>query len=366
MTSKYLLLMYIAAVITTVVLTPRIISALYRPSLVSPLPGQTDPHTSEPTPTEDPKRPLNILLMGYGGGTHEGGFLTDTMLLARIAPRAKKIWLISIPRDLWVSLPIGSQSQTSVKINNAFAIGFDNRRYPDKPSQFSGEDGGGKLAKYAIETVTGLPVDYYAAFSFSGFIKSVNALGGIDVKVKQALSDPYFPIAGKEDETCEIPEAEIEQMSATASGFELEKFFPCRFESLQVEPGEQHMDGETALKYVRSRHASEGGGDFNRSSRQKEIIRAMMDKIFAVNFIPKAFPFLSSWKGEIQTDLPLTKVPRLTGVLSDIQSYAITNVSLTTPVLTESRSPDGQYILVPHNGNDDWKSIREYLEKQME
>jgi anionic cell wall polymer biosynthesis LytR-Cps2A-Psr (LCP) family protein len=124
-----------------------------------------------PTPTPDPLAPKNILLMGYGGGMHDGGLLTDTMIVAHIIPKQQLIILISVPRDLWVTLPITSSGLNS-KINAAFAYGSDTTAYTDRPANFTGINGGGALAEYAVTQVIGLSMDGYAAVSFDGF-KSV-------------------------------------------------------------------------------------------------------------------------------------------------------------------------------------------------
>ena len=67
------------------------------------------------TPTPDPFAPYSVLLLGYGGGTHDGGSLTDSIMLAQIRPRDEEVYLISIPRDLWVPIPI-SESEENKKI----------------------------------------------------------------------------------------------------------------------------------------------------------------------------------------------------------------------------------------------------------
>ncbi|MFC1646692.1 LCP family protein [Patescibacteria group bacterium] len=330
----------------------------------SPLPNNFSPSpTPSITPTPDPLRPRNVLLLGFGGGTHQGGLLTDTMIVARIDPKTKHAWLVSIPRDLWVSLPIKSDATMGAKLNAAYAIGVDDRKYPDKPDEYKGS---GNLAKYAISTITGFDIDYYAAFSFQGFTKSVDTLGGIDVYVRKNLTDPYYPIEGAEDDACGISEDEMLQRTATASGFELEKLFTCRYETLEVTRGTNHMDGNTTLKYVRSRHSDQNGGDFARSIRQKEVIQAMLEKIFALNFITKAIPFVSAWKNEIHTDVPLSQFPDLASLFGKSSEYQIHNIALTTDnILIEGYTSDRQYILMPKAGLFAWDTIWNFLRKEM-
>ena len=99
--------------------------------------------TATPEPTPDPDRPVSFLLMGYGGGGHEGGKLTDTMMVVYVQPKLQQIDLISIPRDLWVSFPVNGETESYWKINAAYALGSDDRNYPHKLAQYTGPGGGG-------------------------------------------------------------------------------------------------------------------------------------------------------------------------------------------------------------------------------
>jgi len=110
--------------------------------------------TPSPTPTPDPMRIRNILLLGYAGGDHDGATLTDTIILARIYPNENKIKLISIPRDIWVPIPISKDIKQNFKINHAFAIGLDDKKYPDKADEYKGLSGAGALAKMEVEKIT--------------------------------------------------------------------------------------------------------------------------------------------------------------------------------------------------------------------
>jgi polyisoprenyl-teichoic acid--peptidoglycan teichoic acid transferase len=333
-------------------------------ALISPLPKNW---SGSINPTPIPIHPLTVLLMGYGGGKHDGAYLTDSMVLARADDKTKKAWFVSLPRDLWVSFPISNEATTAMKLNAAYAIGIDDEQYPNKPLIFKGQNGGGSMAKYVVSQVTGQPVDFYLAVSFNGFIKAVDALGGIDVNVKLPFQDEFYPIEGKEKDTCSKSEDDIKAMTATASGYILEQLYTCRFETIKYESGIQHLDGSQALKYARSRHSGINGGDFNRSSRQREIIEAMITKIISLNFITKAGNFFNAWKGEIQTDFPFAKLPLLAQKFGDIMKYKIDNTALTLDnVLKESNSKDGQYILTTKTGDFDWNGISGFLNQQFE
>jgi polyisoprenyl-teichoic acid--peptidoglycan teichoic acid transferase len=347
------------------ILTPAVVFGekyIQKLNLITPLPSGFVP---PPKPTPIPEHPLSILFMGFGGGKHDGTYLTDSMMLTRVDDKTKRAWLVSLPRDLWVSLPISKEATMAMKLNAAFAIGLDDTGYPNKPPAFMGTGGGGEMAKYVVSQVTGQPVDYYLAVSFNGFTKAVDTLGGIDVNVKLPFTDEFYPLDGKEKETCGKSEDDIKAMTATASSYILEQLFTCRYETIKYEAGIQHMDGVNALKYARSRHSGINGGDFSRSNRQREIIEAMLAKIISVNFIPKASAFYNAWKGEIYTDFPMNKIPALAKKYADILKYTKFNTALTLDnVLMETTSKDGQYILAPKTGVFEWSGIKTFLNQQ--
>ena len=164
--------------------------------LVSPLKIIAD--QSQPTSTPTPVRTdFNILIMGYGGGNHDGAYLTDSMILAHLDFATQKVSLISIPRDLWVKIPFNGDENQYGKINSAYAIGIDDKNYSNKLQQYQGPAGGGVLAKTIVSQITGLPIDKFVAIDFNGFTKSIDALGGVDVNVEKTFTDTQYPIEGK-------------------------------------------------------------------------------------------------------------------------------------------------------------------------
>lgn len=342
-----------------------LIYRVYSRSIVQSAPQSAatpTPTTVLPSPTPDPLAPFTVLLMGYGGGTHEGGKLTDTMILARFEPRQKQVHLVSLPRDIWVELPILEEETVGHKINAAYPIGLDDRNYLHKPAQYQGEGGGGSLAKYAASQVTGLPVDYFVAISFDGFIRGIDTLGGVIVDVPHTFDDYYYPIEGKEEESCGLSDEDIEAVTATMSGHLLDDTFNCRFEHLHFDAGKQEMTGERALKFVRSRKSEQSGGDFNRGLRQQALLLGVRNKVLSINFVPKAWPFINELGREVQTDIGpgvATEKLRIMGSLSD---YTVHQMSLTTDnVLVQGRSADGQFVLLPKVGEGNWDEIHSFV-----
>lgn len=317
------------------------------------------------TPTPDPLAPYSVLLLGYGGGTHDGGKLTDSIMLAQIRPRDEEVRLISIPRDLWVQLPISNEENVSKKINEAYVIGLDDKQYPNKKIEFTGKAGGGEMAKYTIEQVTGIKPDYFVAIDFDGFGKIIDTLGGIDVKVNQTFDDPFYPIEELKNDTCGKSEEEMKSLEATMSGDKLEQQYTCRYELLHFDKGVQHMDGTTALKYTRSRHSTVGGGDFNRAERQKTVIMAIRDKVINIGFISKIIPTFQTLTRHITTDIDLAKMSELVSKVEEISKYKIISIALTDQnVLVNAKANTGQFILSPKLGENNFDEVKKFIENK--
>jgi LCP family protein required for cell wall assembly len=315
------------------------------------------------TPTPDPLRPYSILLLGYGGAGHQGSYLTDSIIVARIVPRQKQINLISIPRDLWVSIPVSESVQKTTKINAAYAIGIDDKNFPNKSIEFTGKAGGGELSKFVVSKVVGFDVDNFISLDFQGFIKTIDKLGGIPINVKTSFDDYMYPIETNINDTCGKSEDEIKSITATMSGDKLEQQFTCRYEHLHFEAGPQIMDGQTALKFIRSRHSKEDGGDFNRAARQQLLISSVKDRVLSINFIPKIIPFINTLSNNIKTDIDLDKMQEIIGKSDELSQYAIKSVALSDKnILVQSKSSDGQFILISKEGEDKWDELHDYIQ----
>jgi len=320
----------------------------------------------QPLPTPRPPSPItNILLLGYGGLNHDGGLLTDTIILVRLDKVSQTAHLVSIPRDLWVSFPVNGDKLHPDKINAAFAIGSDDKNYPHKlPRYTGGINGGGQLAKYAVAEVIGEPIDYFVSLDFAGFKNAIDSLGGVDVRVQTTFDDYWYPLEGKAEDTCDQPE-ELVAATATMSGEEAKEFFHCRFEHLHFDRGETHMDGQTALKYVRSRHSAQDGNDFGRSQRQKNLILAVKDKLLSVSSLPRLVPFINTLSQYLKTDLDLTQTAKLSSQALEYKDFQVNSVTISLDnVLTEGRNSLGQYILHPKEGIDQWDQLHSWLQSQ--
>lgn len=304
---------------------------------------------------------INLLLLGVGGGTHDGPDLTDTIIFASLEQKTKKALLVSIPRDLW--LP-----ELKAKINSAYTAG-----------EVKQKGKGLLLARASVEKVIGQPIDYVMKIDFNGFVKAIDMIGGLDIKVDNVFDDYEYPLTGKETDLCGRNETEIATLSAqiaTGSANDLE-LFPCRYEHLHFGSGLTHMDGITALKYVRSRHA-EGpeGSDFARSKRQEKVIAAFKDKIFSLGVLlnpVKALSLIDTVNESVETDIKEDEYDDFIRLAQEFRSATIISVVLdigdtennrtgllVNPPITPEYS--NQWVLVPTAGNGNYTEIRKYVD----
>src|SRR5207245_877433 len=129
---------------------------------------------------------VNFLLLGYGGAGHDGAYLTDSMMVVSAQTDTHQLAMISIPRDLWISIPTNRYGlYWTTKINGAYTIGVDDSTFPYKDARFSGPLGGGNLSSEMVHRVTGLPSQYWMAVGFDGFRKLVDSVGAIDLNVRR-------------------------------------------------------------------------------------------------------------------------------------------------------------------------------------
>jgi LCP family protein required for cell wall assembly len=306
---------------------------------------------------QEKEESLNILLLGIGGGTHDGPELTDTIILANINPEKNEVNMFSIPRDLWVP-------ELQDRINSAYAIGQTKNK------------NGRVLAKAVVEKVTGQPVDYVFVIDFAGFVKGVDHLGGIEVDVKRGFDDYEYPITGKENELCGHTEEEVKELVATAEAELGSDIFPCRYKHLSFKAGLQEMDGQTALEFVRSRHATGNeGSDFSRSMRQQEVIAALRKKMLSIGILlnpVKVFGLISIVQENINTDIKKEEYDDFIKLARKFENAQIKSHVMTTSdevneqygLLVNPRTSAAyryKWVLTPRTGNGDFDEIHEYI-----
>ena len=324
------------------------------------------PKAPTPSPSFDVYAPYNVLILGYGGPGHDGGSLSDSIMVARVAPRDKKVVFIFIPRDTWVEIPIRSDKNEKFKINNAWAIGLSDTLYPLKESVYKGEEGPGNLAKEVVEKVVGMPLSYYVAIDFEGFKNAIDAVGGIEVEVPVAWDDYFYPVKGKENETCGYSASEIATFHAKYSGFELEKQFECRYEHIHFDKGLNKLDGEQALKFVRSRHSETYGGDFARGEKQQAVLMGIIKRLISLEVVKKIDPFFDQFSKIVRTDANLQTIKDLLTIQVAPNEFTIQTITLSEEnVLTASKSRDGQFILLPKAGDGKFEEVHKFIQEQI-
>jgi polyisoprenyl-teichoic acid--peptidoglycan teichoic acid transferase len=242
-------------------------------------------------------------------------------MLASLKPSTKEVSLLSIPRDLTISVEgMGWQKINAI---NAFA-------------EAKKEGSGGQAVSQALSDVLDIPVHYYFRIDFETFVNLVDLVGGLEVNVENTLNDYSYPIAGRENN---------------------EDYY-SRFEHLYIEEGLQTMDGELALKYARSRHASGiEGSDFARAKRQQKIIQAFKDKLLSKEnlFKPSVISgIINELSSGLSFNLKIGEAIKLWQMFKDINNDDIvTNVLDNGPdgLLVAGRSEAGAYILSPKGGD---------------
>jgi polyisoprenyl-teichoic acid--peptidoglycan teichoic acid transferase len=278
----------------------------------------------------------NVLVLGSDKRAHENdrNVLTDTLLLISIGRVEGDIVMISLPRDLWVKSPGGAYS----KINAVYARG------------------GGEEISQTAELVLGVPVHYYAVIDFELFKDSIDTLGGVEVYVDNSFVDTQYPVEGKENAPS-INE---------------------RYQTISFQEGWQTMDGETALKFVRSRKGNNTEGtDFARSARQQKVIMAIKEKATKIDTLMnpvKLADLYSAYSNNVDTNMTLTDIQNfyllsqqvdfenLVSVVLDDRSAAGEGGLLYSPEDTSLLAgAEGAYVLLPKAG--DFYQIHAYVQR---
>lgn len=226
-----------------------------------------------------------------------------------------------------------------------------------------GSDGGGRLAEYMVSQVSGVPVDYFVGVDFTGFTKTIDTLGGVDINVQPGFDDPGYPNEASASANCGHTDDDIKAFTATVSAeSDIWAYFSCRYETVHFDSGQQHMDGARALIYVRSRHSTTDGTDFGRAKRQRNLLEAVAQKIFTVGFIPKIIPFMNSLNDDVRTDLAPPDIQALIQHAAEMRAYQIIPLALTDQnYLIDSFTNEGQSVLVPKDGQDTYTNIHKWI-----
>lgn len=274
----------------------------------------------------------NFLVLGIRGEGSESPDLSDTIILASYNHENKTTSLISIPRDLWVP-------SLKAKINTAYYYG-----------EQASPGAGINFAQAAVLEDLGQPIHYTAIVNFTLFTQAIDLVGGVDIEVNPGFSDTQFPIPGKE------------------------KALPIssRYETISFLGGLNHLDGQAALKFVRSRHSvGDEGTDFARTNRQQQVISALRQKIINPGFLldqKKVDALLNIVGKNLKSNIGGDLYPTLVKLALDTKDNPIHTILLTDSPdkngVTILENPptskyNGEWVLIPKDNN--WNALKQYL-----
>ena len=272
---------------------------------------------------------VNLILLGESGPGHTGSSLTDSIIFASVSKEGTI--LLSVPRDLWYG-------PWQTKINSLYYYGQ--------------QRGDGLLwTKKILGEVLGQEIKHAILVDFTVFQDLVDLVGGVDIIVERSFDDFRYPIAGLEEDLC--------------GG---DPQFACRYEHVSFKAGPTRLNGEQALKFVRSRYAEgEEGTDTARSARQQKIIAGLKEKLISPALVlsPAKMKGLKEiFEKRIKSDLNqedfliLGKI-FLTPSSRDFQSFVINNWEKEEGLIYHPKKhPSGQWVLLPKD--DSWGQIRQF------
>lgn len=286
---------------------------------------------------------VNILLAGNSADDvgHNGGRLTDSIMLVSIDTKNNKAFMLSIPRDLWVKLPGDGHS----KINSAYPFGedadFNESGYPN--------GGMGELEQIISQSLD-IPIHYYGLVNYAAFKDAVNAVGGVDLNIQsddpRGLYDPNI------DWTTHGP-------------------------LVKLTNGVHHLNGQQALDLARARGDAYNSygfaeSDFARTQHQRQLLTALKDRTMSLGVLsnPKKLTDLTDAVGSnVKTDFQISEMRRLYEILKKISNNQIKSLSLNDDngrnLLKSYSSPNGQSALIPAAGLDDYSDIQAFIRKHM-
>lgn len=280
----------------------------------NPVPGlqpsplqQADPDQPPAADPADTGKRITLLLLGVDQRPDDPSPLrTDTMIVVTIQPETNQVGMISLPRDLFVPIP---GFDYSGKITTAFTVGELNN-YPG---------GGAALAKKTVSEFLGYPIDYYVKINFDGFVQAIDAIGGVDVVVANTIHDEEYPT------------------------------IDYGYQTFHIDAGPQHLDGETALKYVRSRHGA-GNDDFQRTKRQQQLLVAVKDKLVENKLLTpvRLLELFRVVSGSVDHDVPATQLPGLLALAGQVQMDEIEQLVIDTRYAQVDANSRFGWILVPN------------------
>jgi LCP family protein required for cell wall assembly len=267
------------------------------------LPSFIPAGTLEPAVTPPPgSTRITILITGVDSYVTRQEVLNDTLMLVSVDTATRKVAMISVPRDT-AGYPLywGGSVTPTTRINSLVTSVRRGRiESPDAPMT--------TLAK-EIGYLVGIDVNYYAVLDLAGFVKLIDKVGGV------CLDNPSV-----------IDDASYDWLDGRPAGFHLEA-------------GQQCLNGENALAYVRSRHGV-GNNDYKRSSRQQQVLVALERKLAGPGMVLQLPDIMKLAGSMIRTNFPASQVADMVALSQDIPADNITNVVLGPPYSLGNSVPE--------------------------
>ena len=245
------------------------------------------------------KTEINILVLGVDRRPDGGDQNSDVIIVARVDLIGQKVSGVSLPRDLLVDSP----GVYTGKINGAYNAGV--AEAPDDKAA------GIVKVRDTIETIYGIPIDGYVLIDFDGFEEVIDAVGGVDLTVPEAIVDEEYP--------------------TTDYGTERVEF----------QAGYQHMDGDRALKYVRTRNTD---SDDARRERQLDVLLALFDQGKSLDSIRSGDEMIVALSDTVQTSLGLEQQLTLARIARAMDRGDITLTTLEAPLIQGGYTEDGAWV----------------------
>jgi LCP family protein required for cell wall assembly len=244
----------------------------------------------------------NVLLMGVDQRPDQRGSdpgRTDSMIMLSVDRKSGSTVAVSIPRDLWVSIPGHGEG----RVNSAYRSG-----------ELAKAGSGQELAKRTVAAALGTHVDRYVLVDMKGLRQVVDRIGGVDIDVSERIVDEAFPTDDYGTRRLVIP------------------------------AGRQHMDGETALAYSRTRHQD---NDFGRMARQQQVIAAIRAKLSSPELLTQLPSLWSAVSAAVQTDLSASEFVLLGSTARELSDDKMKKLVIGPELATPLTGADGASLLQP-------------------
>ncbi|MDG4864550.1 LCP family protein [Streptomyces sp. T-3] len=268
---------------------------------------------SRPNPGPRAGKAKNILLLGTDSQAGWGSTRADTAILLHLSGDRRRASMTSIPRDLMVSIPSCLSPDDGSRTRAEFA-----------QFNWAYERAGAACTIRTFEKLSGIRVDHHLVVDFAGFMKVVDAVGGVEVDVPEPISEPEYGIT--------------------------------------LEPGRQLVKGRDALTFVRTRMGVSDGSDLQRIERQKDFMRNLVDKVTDTGTLTsptRVYPLLDAATSSLTADSGMDSPAELYSLLKSARAIPPSALKIVTLPCTEHPDYVGRYEMVPKQGLALFKALRE-------